>query len=78
MGDVEAETDGLLYSVPILYQGPFSQDEIRWALEALRYHGSRASLGFDNPEGVVIFHTAAQQMFKVTLEKDEAPKGQPS
>lgn len=27
------------------------------------------------PEGIVIFHTAARQMFKVTIENDESPKG---
>jgi hypothetical protein len=27
------------------------------------------------PEGIVIWHDAARQMFKVTLEKDSEPKG---
>ncbi len=27
------------------------------------------------PEGIIVFHTAAQAMFKATLEKDEEPKG---
>jgi hypothetical protein len=27
------------------------------------------------PEGVVIFHTAGNLMFKKTIEKDEQPKG---
>jgi hypothetical protein len=26
------------------------------------------------PEGVVIYHTASKQLFKVTLEKDEESK----
>ena len=28
-----------------------------------------------NPEGVVVFHVAANLCFKKTLEKDEEPKG---
>jgi hypothetical protein len=27
-----------------------------------------------DPEGIVVFHEAAQQMFKVTIKGDEAPK----
>ena len=46
------------------------------ALRLLREFGSQAAPGFMKPEGVVIYHTAARSLFKVTLEKDEAPKGQ--
>jgi hypothetical protein len=46
------------------------------ALRSLRAFGSQAAPGFMKPEGVVIYHTAARSLFKVTLEKDEAPKGQ--
>lgn len=46
------------------------------ALSLLRTCGSQAAPGFDKPEGVVIYHTAARSLFKVTLEKDEMPKGQ--
>lgn len=45
------------------------------ALTALREGGSFAAPGFMKPEGVVVFHAASGQLFKVTLEKDEAPKG---
>lgn len=41
----------------------------------LRGVGSFAAPGFDRPEGVVVFHTASQELFKVTLEKDESFKG---
>jgi hypothetical protein len=47
------------------------------ALRLLRTAGSQASPGFMKPEGVVVYHTAARTLFKVTLERDEAPKGQP-
>lgn len=45
------------------------------ALQELKWHGSKAAPDFMNPEGIVIFHTAANVMFKVTLEGDEKPKG---
>jgi RNA ligase len=45
------------------------------ALRMLKVCGSQAAPGFMRPEGVVIYHTAARSLFKVTLEKDEAPKG---
>ncbi len=61
--------------VPILAQGLDIRAATENALARLREHGSVAAPGFLNPEGVVIFHTASGQLFKVTLEKDEAPKG---
>ena len=45
------------------------------ALALLRNGGSLAAPGFMNPEGVVIYHTASKALFKVTLEKDDMPKG---
>lgn len=59
--------------VPVLYQGPYSQFEIDVTLAKLR-GGSVAAPGFMDPEGIVIFHTAANAMFKVTLKNDEQPK----
>lgn len=59
--------------VPVLWVG-----ELRGGLERvlhqLRTHGSAISPGF-KAEGVVIWHTAARTLFKVTLEHDEKPKG---
>lgn len=60
--------------VPVLWQGPFGQEYIDHALDLLRTEGSFASPGFMDPEGVIVFHSAAQQMFKVTIKGDEAPK----
>ena len=74
-GDLEeqlAEYD--LHVVPVLYEGPFDQDEVAACLSALALEGSAASPGFMRPEGVVVWHTAARVLFKVTIEKDEAPK----
>jgi hypothetical protein len=60
--------------VPTLYAGPMSEEFITGALNALRLYGSRAAPGFMDPEGIVIFHTAANLAFKKTLKKDEMPK----
>ena len=44
------------------------------ALRELRTHGSVAAPGFMNPEGVVVYHTAAKALFKATIENDQVPK----
>jgi len=62
--------------VPILYQGLFDQKMIDECLKMLREGGSLASIGFMEPEGIIIYHTALCKGFKVTLEKDEKPKSQ--
>lgn len=59
------------------WDGPgMSDGAVEYALSKLRREGSLAAPGFPNPEGVVIFHTASNVMFKVTIENDEKPKGQ--
>ena len=64
-----------MYVVPILYEGPFDQAMINFCIENLRTAGSLAKLGYMKPEGIIVWHEAARQMFKVTLEDDEKPKG---
>lgn len=60
--------------VPELYRGPFNEPVIQSTLTDLRERGSVAAPGWMQPEGIVVFHTAAQQCFKVTLDHDESPK----
>lgn len=60
--------------VPVLYRGNFKTTAVEDALQYLRTQGSVASPGFMKPEGVIVYHTAANVFFKVTLEKDEQPK----
>lgn len=64
--------------VPVLYRGEFSTGAIDDTLATLASGGSMASPGFMKPEGIIVWHTTARQMFKVTLEKDEEPKGRAS
>lgn len=60
--------------VPTLYRGPFTTGEVEAAVARLSAQGSLAAPGFSRPEGVVVFHVAANMGFKVTLEKDAEHK----
>ena len=60
--------------VPVLYEGPFDLTWIDNCLDELKAKGSRAAPGFMRPEGVVVFHKAANSLLKQTIEKDEEPK----
>lgn len=62
--------------VPVLYQGPHDQESIEDCLTDLANEGSYvAADGWTGKaEGVCIFHTASNQVYKVTLENDEIPK----
>jgi hypothetical protein len=64
-------------TVPVIYQGPFGQDAIDRAVENLRDFGSYHphADGFDPAEGVIVFHSASKQVYKVLLENDHLPKG---
>lgn len=61
--------------VPELYKGVFDSDVINMQLERLRARGSFTAPGFMQPEGIVIYHTAAKTLFKKTLDKDDEWKG---
>lgn len=76
----------MVATVPILYQGPFSDQAIEDALADLGKNGSRASPGFQNPEGVVIYMPGSRTLYKKTFgdnlskylndTQDKAPQGQ--
>lgn len=61
--------------VPILYRGDWSQEAIDSSLANLKAAGSIAEPGFMNPEGVVVYHYASGNLYKILLEHDELPKG---
>ncbi len=61
--------------VPVLYEGMFEESAIQNALIKLQEFGSVASPSFMKPEGIVIWHKAAQLYFKKTIEKDSEWKG---
>lgn len=60
--------------VPVLYEGIFDTNSIHTVMAYLKMCGSRVVPGFMNPEGIVIYHKASGQLFKKTIENDEAPK----
>jgi len=60
--------------VPVLAAGVFSSPMIEAQILRLQADGSVAAPGFMNPEGIVIYHTAAGISFKKTIDKDEIPK----
>lgn len=62
------------HTVPVLYRGDFSQSAWQNALADLAKNGSRAAPGFMKPEGIIVFHVAANIGFKKTIEKDAEPK----
>jgi hypothetical protein len=56
--------------VPVMYQGGFSEQMIEDCIDELRGSGSVAVPGFMNPEGIIVYHTAARVGFKYTLDGD--------
>jgi len=71
-----ANRPGCCQVVPVLYQGEFYMTDILNKLKFLEVNGSQAAPGFMNPEGIVIFHTAANICFKKTILHDDIPKSQ--
>lgn len=68
-------TPSCVSTVPILYQGDFSDAAVLEAMSNLVDRGSVAVPGFMIPEGVCIYHEAAKAYFKVLLVNDSQPKG---
>lgn len=61
--------------VPVLYEGNFDTFLIDGLIETMRQQGSVASKGFMRPEGIIVYHSAANMYFKKTLDKDDEWKG---
>ena len=60
--------------VPILAMGTFDSLAIEDVIGLMRSYGSTAAPGFMDPEGIMVYHTAANQYFKVTCKDDNKPK----
>lgn len=74
-GILSAQAAGLdIDVVPVMFNGPFSQETVAQCVNDLAQFGSIAAPGFMGPEGVVVYHKAADQTFKVTIMNDESPK----
>lgn len=73
-GDPEARPRSC-FVVPQLYHGPFDTFMVGDVLATLQRNGSFAAPGFMDPEGIVIYHTAGNLLFKKTIKDDEYHKG---
>lgn len=71
----DATRPACCHVVPVLCRGIGVDLLVVEAKSSLLTSGSAAAPGFMKPEGIVCFHTASNEMFKVTLEKDEEWKG---
>lgn len=68
--------DAVVHTVPLLYIGPFSSGVANMYADNLKSAGSQLPGCHGKPaEGVVVWHAAARQSFKVTCHNDEKPKG---
>ena len=72
----KAEKPPCCHVVPVLARASSLKglDVVNVALARLREEGSLAAPGFKNPEGVVVFHVASRNLYKVLLEGDDLPK----
>lgn len=62
---------GCCYTVPVLgILTGFHSELIDLALEKLKEQGSVAAPSYPNPEGLIVFHTASQHLYKYTLNGD--------
>jgi hypothetical protein len=59
--------------VPTLHVGEFDTQKIKEIMNSLKETGSLASPGFMDPEGIMIYHSAAGAYFKAPF--DPNPKG---
>ena len=60
-------------AVPVL--ATCGMEHVNHVMSALGAEGSIAVPGFMNPEGIIVYHTASKQNFKVLFENDHLPKG---
>lgn len=60
--------------VPILFKGNMEDMNVSDIMSELK-KGSIAGNGYNNPEGIIIFHTSNGALFKKTFEYDEKGKG---
>jgi len=57
--------------VPTLYVGPMDSTYIRQIAWQLEQGGSEAAPGFMDPEGIVVFHSHSNSLFKYTIKNDQ-------
>lgn len=74
--DTRSHEVPILHVVPVLLRAPtFDSALVDEALGVLRDSGSFAAPGFMRPEGVVVYHSQSNTLFKKTLDKNDGHKG---
>lgn len=68
------ERPACCHVVPELWRGFIEDMNIKQIMDLLLLGGSHAALGFNDPEGIVIYHTAGNVCFKKTFKHDEKGK----
>ena len=61
-------------AVPILFEGPFSEEAIHLVAKELLKNGSIADPFSPNPEGVCVYHTQSGQVYKFTFDNNDKGK----
>lgn len=70
---VKNELPSCCETVPLLYKWDLNDTIIQECLNDLKVNGSRIN-NMPNPEGIVIYHTQSNQVYKVLIENDNIPK----
>lgn len=60
--------------VPILWRGNMDDLNVPFIMDDLKTNGSRIVPHYQNPEGIVIWHTASNTGWKKTIDGDDMPK----
>lgn len=69
--------DSCFHCVPVLAtQNGFDTRDIIKVSQALEIGGSVAAPGFGDPEGIMVYHKASNQIFKYLLDSDHLHKGE--
>ena len=60
--------------VPVLANGLITEVDVLDIMANLSRNGSVAAPGFMNPEGIVVYHSPSRNLYKMTLDKNDAHK----
>jgi len=68
------DMDVMVESVPVLYEGEFSEEAIHEVAKELLKNGSVAAPFAPNVEGIVVYHTQSDQVYKFTFDNQDKGK----
>lgn len=68
------DVDVTVESVPILFEGEFSEEAVQRVAREMLKNGSFAVPHAANPEGICIYHTQSKQVYKYTFDNNDKGK----